>query len=154
MGINKADRGWELRESGPAKADHTVLLLPGGLCTAAFCNDVMTAPGLAGAPIRLVAATLPGFGSTRPPSDLSMESYARIVGDLARDLGCDVVVGHSLGANVAIEMAAAGEFPGPVVLLSPTFSRGDEVKVLGLLDRIGRVPVIGSLAWMGALKLI
>ena len=34
-----------------------------------------------------------------------MENYARLMAGLAADLGCDVVVGHSMGANVALEMA-------------------------------------------------
>ena len=55
-----------------------------------------------------------------------MESYSKLAGKLASDLGCDAVVGHSLGANIAIEMASAGEFSGPLVLLSPSFSRTDE----------------------------
>jgi hypothetical protein len=38
------------------------------------------------------------------------------------------VVGHSPGANVAIEMLAAGHFSGPLVLLAPSFSREDESK--------------------------
>ena len=36
-----------------------------------------------------------------------MENYARLMAGLAADLGCDVVVGHSMGANVALEMAGA-----------------------------------------------
>ena len=34
-----------------------------------------------------------------------MESYAKLAGKLASDLGCDAVVGHSLGANIAVERA-------------------------------------------------
>ncbi len=49
-------------------------------------------------------------------------------------------------------MAATGEFDGPVLLLSPTFSREDEAKELGVLDRLGAVPVVGHLAWLAMLK--
>ena len=111
--------GWVVYEYGPQGADHAVLLLPGALATAVFYDDLLAEPELRDAPIRFVATTLPGFGGTPAPDDLSMENYARLAGRLAADLGCDVVVGHSLGANVAIEMAAAGEFSGPLVLLSP-----------------------------------
>jgi pimeloyl-ACP methyl ester carboxylesterase len=138
---------WDLRESGPTDARHTVLLLPGGLCTGAFFEDVMSAPPLSDAPIRLVAATVPGFGRTPHPADLSVENYARLAAALAADLGADAVAGHSYGANIAIEMAATGAFSGRLVLLSPAFSREDEFKALGVLDRIGRVPGIGYLAW-------
>src|ERR1044072_9583966 len=94
--------GWELRESGPPGAEHAVLLLPGALCTAAFYDDVLAQQNLSEASIRFVAATLPGFGGTEPPGDLSMENYARLAGKLAAGFRCDAVVGHSLGANVAI----------------------------------------------------
>jgi pimeloyl-ACP methyl ester carboxylesterase len=146
--------GWIVRESGPRDADHTVLLLPGALCTAPFYDDLVEHPKLSGESIRFVAATLQGFGGTPPPADLSMEGDARRAGRLAADFGCDAVVGHSLGANVAIEMVAAGEFSGPAVLLAPSFSREDEMKEIAILDRIGRIPVLGQLAWMAMLRTI
>src|SRR2546421_7165025 len=63
---------WELRESGPADAEHTVLLLPGGMCSAGSFAEVMAAPALAG--MRLVAATLPGHAGAPPPDDYSIEN--------------------------------------------------------------------------------
>jgi pimeloyl-ACP methyl ester carboxylesterase len=146
--------GWIVCESGPPDADHAVLLLPGALCTAPFYDDLLAHPRLSGESIRFVATTLPGFGDTPPLVDLSMESDARLAGKLAADFGCDAVVGHSLGANVAIEMVAAGEFSGPVVLLAPSFSREDEFKELAMLNRIGRVPGLGHLAWVAMSKTI
>ena len=68
-------------ESGPSDAEHTVLLLPGGWCTALFYDELMAEPAVAG--LRLIAVTLPGNGGTPPPDDLSMESYARLTADLA-----------------------------------------------------------------------
>jgi pimeloyl-ACP methyl ester carboxylesterase len=49
------------------------------------------------------------------------------------------VVGHSLGANVALEMAASGAFTGPLVLLAPSFSRQDEAMVIRTMDRLAQV---------------
>ena len=144
--------GWVLRESGPEAADHTVLLLPGALASPAFYDDVLAESTIRNASIRFVATTLPGFGGTRAPEDLSMENYARLAGELASDLGCDTVVGHSLGANVAIEMVAAGAFSGPLVLLSPSFSRKDESRFPRALDRLGRV--LGHLPFALMLKII
>ena len=141
---------WDIRESGPSNAERTVLLLPGGMCTAVFFEPIMDA--LVGAPVRVVAATLPGFGRTPHPADFSIENYASLAGQLAGDVRADIVGGHSLGGNVALEMAARGEFDGPVLLLSPTFSREDEAKELGVLDRLGAVPVVGQLAWLAMLK--
>jgi pimeloyl-ACP methyl ester carboxylesterase len=145
-----AHHGWNLSESGPADAAQTVLLLPGALCTAAFFDDLVAEPRLRDASIRLVATTVPGFGRTAPPGDLTMENYARLARTLAADLGCDLVVGHSLGANIAIEMVATGEFSAPVVLLSPSFSRKDESIFPRVLDRLGRV--LGSLPYAAMFK--
>lgn len=138
---------WDVHESGPADAAKSVLLLPGGLCSTAFYDDLTAAPALASAPVRLVAATVPGYAGTPAPLDLGLENYAALAGALAAQKGCDVVVGHSIGANIALEMAAGGHFTGPLVLLSPTFSRPDEVKFLAIADRLGRLPGIGALIW-------
>jgi pimeloyl-ACP methyl ester carboxylesterase len=143
--------GWIVRESGPEGSDHTVLLLPGALASSIFYDDLVSE--LTGsASIRFVATTLPGFGRTPPLDEVSVEEYARTAGALAADLGCNAVVGHSLGANVALEMAAAGTFEGPVVLISPSFSREDESKFPRALDRLSRV--LGHLPYSLMFKLI
>ena len=144
--------GWLLHESGPEGADHAVLLLPGALCTAVFYDDLIAEPSLRQASIRFAATTLPGFGATEPLDDVSIENYAMLAGRLAADLGCDAVVGHSLGANVAIEMVAAGAFNGPVVLLSPSLSREDESKFPRALDVLSRF--LGHLPYSLMLKMI
>ena len=150
--VSREHLGWVLRESGRESADHAVLLLPGALCTAAFYDDLLAEPSMSKAPIRFVATTIPGFGGTAPPKDMSMESYAKLAGKLASDLGCDAVVGHSLGANIAVEMASAGEFSGPLVLLSPSFSRRDESRFPRALDRLSRG--LGHLPYSLMLKII
>lgn len=139
---------WELVESGPADAAHTVLLLPGGMCTAAFYQDLMDEPTLAG--VRLIAATLPGFGGTPPPDDLGLDNYARLAAGLAAEHGCTAVVGHSFGANVALEMAVSAGFSGPLVLLAPSLSRTDESIILRVLDRLGKA--LGHLPYSAALR--
>jgi pimeloyl-ACP methyl ester carboxylesterase len=154
MSTHESHEGWDLHTSGPAGADHTVLLLPGGMCTAAFFDDIVKEPALSGASIRCVAATVPGFGGTTPLENPTMENLARLAGKLAADVGCDAVVGHSMGANIALEMVAAREFSGPVALLEPAFSREDEYTELAILDRIGRVPGLGHLVWVASLKTI
>jgi len=62
------------------------------------------------------------------------------------------VVGHSLGANVALEMVGGGEFSGPVLLLAPSLSRVDESKFPRALDRLASV--FGHLPYALMLKLI
>lgn len=138
---------WQVHESGPADAPHTALLLPGAMLSTAFYDSLMGARALTETPVRLAAVTIPGFAGTPAPQDLRMENYAALYGALAAQHRCDVVVGHSLGANIALEMAAGGHFSGPVVLLSPTFSRPDEFKELTVADRLGRLPGIGALTW-------
>jgi pimeloyl-ACP methyl ester carboxylesterase len=128
---------WDIVQAGPPDAEHTVLLLPGGWCTALFYAELMAEPALAG--VHLVAVTLPGNGGSPAPVDVSIENYARLTAELVADLGCDVVVGHSMGANVALEMAGSGAFSGPLVLLAPCFSRSDEAMVIRVLDRLARV---------------
>jgi pimeloyl-ACP methyl ester carboxylesterase len=139
--------GTVLRAGGADDPHHRVLCLPGGLATAAFYDDVLAQPALAASGVHAIATTLPGFGGVPfPPSfDASVEAYAAFAGNLARDLGCHAVVGHSFGANVAIEMAAGGHFSGPLILLAPTFSAEDEMRGLAMFNRIGYVPGLRSL---------
>src|SRR5438270_9687738 len=146
--------GWMISESGPAGAQHAILMIPGGLCPASFYEDVIEELRRRDANLRFVATTIPGHAGTPPPDDMGQDTYARSAGQLAKDLGCDVVVGHSMGANVAIEMAASGVYSGRVVLLSPAFSHGDEASFLWVLDRIGRIPALGGLAWKAMTAMI
>jgi pimeloyl-ACP methyl ester carboxylesterase len=144
--------GWDFHEAGPKNADRTVLLLPGGACSAGFFDTVLAAANHRDPSIRLVAVTLPGFAGVGTRAEASFDNHVRISTELARDLGADVVVGHSHGGNVALEMAATGAFKGPVVLLSPSFSREDEYKVLAVFDRLARIPGMGRLVWSIAIK--
>ena len=132
---------WELREAGPVDAERTVLLLPGGMCSAGSYAEVMAEPALAG--MRLVAATLPGHAGAPPPDDYSVENYARLTNELATKIGADIVVGFSMGATVALEMVASGGFTGPVVLLGISLSAEDEPAFFRALVRLDSV--LGSL---------
>jgi pimeloyl-ACP methyl ester carboxylesterase len=115
---------WDLRETGPPDAEHTVLLLPGGMCGAGSYAEVMAEPSLA--QTRLVAATLPGHAGAPPPDDYSVEGYARLASELAKNVGADVVAGFSMGGTVASEMVVSGGFSGPAVLLGISLSAKDE----------------------------
>jgi pimeloyl-ACP methyl ester carboxylesterase len=128
---------WQLRESGPVDADVTVLLLPGGMCSAGSYAEVMAQPALAG--MRLVAATMPGHAGTPPPDDYSIENYARLTAELAKEVGADVVVGFSMGGSVALEMVASGVFSGPAVLLGVSLSAKDEPAFFRGIVKLGGV---------------
>lgn len=140
--------GKVLRAGGAEDPRYRVLCLPGGLCTAAFYDDLLATPALATGGVRAFATTLPGFGGVPFPAgfDASVEAHAAFAASLARELGCDAVVGHSFGADVAIEMAGGGHFDGHLILLAPTLSAEDEMKGLETFNRIGYVPVLRSLA--------
>lgn len=128
---------WEMIRSGPADAEHGVLLLPGGTAAARSYAAVMAEPALGH--VRLVAATLPGHAGTPPPDDFSIETYARLATDLAGDTGCDVVAGFSIGATVAMEMVTSGAFTGPAVLLGISPSPADEPAFFRGMVRLGAV---------------
>jgi pimeloyl-ACP methyl ester carboxylesterase len=132
---------WETCESGPADALHTVLLLPGGMCSAGSYAEVMAEPALGG--FRLVAATLPGNAGAPPLDDRSIENYAQVTTELVKRVDADVVVGFSNGASVAFEMVVSGSFNGPVVLLGISLSSKDESAFFRGLIR--GTKVLGSL---------
>jgi pimeloyl-ACP methyl ester carboxylesterase len=115
---------WELLTAGPEDADRSVLLLPGGANAARSFNLVMAEQALSG--VRLVATTLPGMAGAPLSEDVSVPALARRAGELAKEHGCDVVVGFSYGATIALEMLLSGRFQGPVVLLGISLTTEDE----------------------------
>jgi len=134
---------WEIADFGPPNAKKTVLLLPGGMCSARSYLEVAQQPSLSG--LRLVAATLPGQAGSPAPDDYSHEAYGRITAELAAEVHADVVVGFSMGANVALEMVEKKLCTGPTVLLGISLSLPDEsaffINVIRLSSVLGRVPL-------------
>jgi hypothetical protein len=115
---------WELVIAGPEDADRSVLLLPGGANAARSYQLVMADEALSG--VRLVATTLPGMAGAPLTDDVSVPGMARAAAELATTQGCDVLVGFSHGANVALEMLLSGAFQGPVVLLGISMTTESE----------------------------
>ena len=97
---------WELLTAGPPDADRSVLLLPGGAHAARSFNLVMADPRLSG--VRLVATTLPGMAGAPVSEDMSIPALSRRAAELANEQDCDVVVGFSHGATVALAMVLSG----------------------------------------------
>jgi pimeloyl-ACP methyl ester carboxylesterase len=95
--------------------------------------------------VRLVATTLPGMAGAPLSDVVSVSALARRAGDLAKEHGCDVVVGFSLGATVALEMLLSGHFQGPVVLLGISLTSEDEAgffrAVVRTSQKVGRWPM-------------
>jgi pimeloyl-ACP methyl ester carboxylesterase len=132
---------WEIVESGPADAERTVLLLPGGMCSARSYAEVMAEPALAR--IRLIAVTMPGQAGAPSPEDFSPEALAGSTAELATSAGVDLVVGFSMGAVMAYEMVVSGAFAGPIVLLGVSLSPADEPRSFRAIIRLGSI--LGSL---------
>jgi pimeloyl-ACP methyl ester carboxylesterase len=134
---------WELLAAGPPEADRSVLLLPGGANAARSFNLVMADPALSG--VRLVATTLPGMAGAAVSEDVSIPALSRRAGELARAHRCDVVVGFSHGATVALDMVLAGYFQGPVVLLGISLTTEDEARffraVVRASQKVGSWPL-------------
>jgi len=115
---------WEILTVGPDDADRAVLLLPGGANAARSFDLVMADQALSG--VRLVATTMPGMAGAPLTGDVSVPALARTAGMLAKEHRCDVLVGFSHGATVALEMLLSGHFHGPVVLLGISLTTEDE----------------------------
>ena len=134
---------WERLIVGPPDADRSVLLLPGGANAARSFDLVMAEPALSG--VRLVATTLPGMAGAPVSAEVSIPAVARRAGELARENACDVVVGFSYGATIALDMVLSGHFQGPVVLLGLALTTPDESTffryVVRVSQKVGRWPM-------------
>ena len=134
---------WERLIVGPLDADRSVLLLPGGANAARSFDLVMADPALSG--VRLVATTLPGMAGAPVSAEVSIPAVARRAGELARENACDVVVGFSYGATIALDMMLSGHFQGPVVLLGLSLTTPDESTffryVVRVSQKVGRWPM-------------
>lgn len=96
-----------------------------------------------------LAADLPGFGASPPPSEvLGAEGYARSIEPLLDEFEVPpVVVGHSFGGRVAVCLAAAKpDRVGPLVItaaplvrLAPTRKPSPGYRALRALHRLGLV---------------
>jgi len=134
---------WEILTVGPDDADRAVLLLPGGANAARSFDLVMADQALSG--VRLVATTMPGMAGAPLTGDVSVPALARTAGMLAKEHRCDVLVGFSHGATVALEMLLSGHFHGPVVLLGISLTTEDEAgffrAVVRASQRLGSWPM-------------
>ena len=134
---------WERLIVGPLDADRSVLLLPGGANAARSFDLVMAEPALSD--VRLVATTLPGMAGAPVSAEVSIPAVARRAGELARENACDVVVGFSYGATIALDMVLSGHFQGPVVLLGLSLTTPDDSTffryVVRMSQKVGRWPM-------------
>ena len=127
---------WEILTVGPDDADRSVLLLPGGANAARSFDLVMADPALSG--VRLVATTMPGMAGAPLTGDVSVPALARTAGVMAKEQRCDVLVGFSHGATVALDMLLSGHFHGPVVLLGISLTTEDEAGFFRAVVRVSQ----------------
>lgn len=145
---------WEIFRRGPRDSGRRVLLLPGGFCTALTYVDVIAQPAIAGAEIETWAANPPGFAENAPPAGFtySTDEYAELVEELAGDEGLAVLAGHSLSANILIEVAARGNFEGPIILLDPCLRYRNEYRGVRVLRRLEKIPPLARRGYASAAK--
>jgi pimeloyl-ACP methyl ester carboxylesterase len=140
LGTERRSGDFELFERG--SGDTRVLLLPGGFCTALSYIDLVAEPALAEAGITTLAANPPGFATNAAPEGFTYATtaYAELIEELAIAERLDVLVGHSLSANILIEVAARGNYGGPVVLLGPCLRVKNEYRGLRILRKLEIAP--------------
>lgn len=129
---------------------HTYLLLHGiGMGRSVYLDIVQRLEG------RVIALDLPGFGEAPEPTrTLTMERHADLVAAYLQhvDSGPVVVIGHSMGSQIAAELAARHpSLVEGVVLAGPTVNKaarniGAQARYL-LTDLVGERPLV---IWRGA----
>jgi len=152
-GKAREKRGWVLIENKPQKVKYRVLLLPGFLCTDFIYADMLNDPLILKAGIQLVAGNPPGFKGqpAKEDFDYTIESYAKEVEAFNSLEPFDLIVGHSFFANVMIEVAARNQYPGPIMLISPSLYREAEGVDTRIMDNMSRIPGIGHLTiWISS----
>lgn len=132
-------------EAGP-----TFLLLHGiGMGRSVYLDVVQRLRG------RVVALDLPGFGEApEPDRTLTMERHADLIAAYLRHVGEEpvVVIGHSMGSQIAAELAARHpSLVAGVVLAGPTVNKAArnvaaQARYL-LTDLVGERPLV---IWRGA----
>lgn len=112
---------WHVQEMSGEGADKPVCVLIHGTGAATHSwRDLM--PALA-AQYRVIAMDLPGHGFTRPnhARRVSLPAMSRSVGILLDELGAvpDLLVGHSAGAAIALQLTLERTWSQPCVGLNP-----------------------------------
>ena len=131
-----------------------MLLLPGGFCTALSYIDFVVKLSIAPAGITTLAANPPGFATNPPPDGFthSTTEYAELIEELAETERLDLLVGHSLSANILIEVAARGNYTGPVVLLGPCLRVRNEYRGVRILRKLEHHPPLARRAYRSMSK--
>ncbi|WP_407361623.1 alpha/beta fold hydrolase [Microbacterium sp. LBN7] len=132
------------------EGEHTFLLLHGiGMGRSVYLDVVQRLDG------RVIALDLPGFGEAPEPTrNLTMERHADLVAAYLRHTGEEpvIVIGHSMGSQIAAELAARHpSLVAKVILAGPTVDKAarnvaSQARYL-LIDLLGERPLV---IWRGA----
>lgn len=76
------------------------------------------------ADFRCIALDLPGFGEELPLDEPSLDNYSNFVWDALSGLGVEqfILIGHSMGGKIALQVAASSVFrvPQQLILIAPS----------------------------------
>lgn len=143
-------RGATLIAETFGEGEHTFLLLHGiGMGRSVYLDVVQRLEG------RVIALDLPGFGEAPEPTrNLTMERHADLVAAYLRHTGEEpvIVIGHSMGSQIAAELAARHpSLVAKVILAGPTVDKAarnvaSQARYL-LIDLLGERPLV---IWRGA----
>jgi len=132
--------GLAVREWGDP-AEPGILLWPGLGATSAYFSSVAQAlPG------RAVVVDPPGFGRSVPPHAYTHERLIEAAARVVEACGCRAMVGHSLGAYLAVGVAGAPPAGlRAVVLIDGGFLDAEAMAELGMPVTAGRAQL---LSWL------
>jgi pimeloyl-ACP methyl ester carboxylesterase len=140
--IERVVGGLAVREWGDP-GERGILLWPGLGATAAYFDPIAEL-----LPARAFAVDPPGFGGSPALDRSTRQRYADAAREIIESTGCSVMIGHSLGAYVALDVAA--DPPGSlrqVVLIDGGFLGAREFREFGMPLGEGREVLI---AWLEA----
>jgi pimeloyl-ACP methyl ester carboxylesterase len=134
--------GLAIREWGESGEPGT-LLWPGLGATASYF-----APIAEYLPRRVIAVDPPGFGGSSPVDPNTREAYGDVARQIIESTGCSAMIGHSLGAYVALDVAARPPATlRAVVMIDGGFLGRREFREFGMPLGEGRETLV---AWLDA----
>jgi len=149
MNDQRNTAGWLVTDKVPESPKFRVLLIPGLMGSDFVFTKLMKQTSLTLAGVHLIAGNPPGFKGNPLPDDFDfhISSYAAMVEAVAAEEKIDLILGHSFGANLLIEVAFRRKFKGKLMLISPSLNRDAETKDMKMLDKYSRKKLLKGLMW-------
>ncbi len=149
MNKERKSAGWLVVDKIPPSPKFKVLLIPGLMGSDFVFSKLMNNSALEEAGVHLIGGNPPGFKGNLLPDDFDfhISSYAASVEAIAEAETVNLILGHSFGANVLIEVAFRRKFKGKLMLISPSLCRDSETKDMKMLDKYSRNKLLKGLMW-------